>query len=99
MSHVLRALQNVRDGYAVPCVRPAHVRGRALHAVVVDGVVVRGAIYLLLFQNARDLIRSVTFHRQLEDAAHNGCGFLIDEPMIPVLRVFAIAVYAQVVGW
>ena len=99
MPHVLRALQDVRYGYAVPCVRLAHVCVGAIHAVVVDSVVVSGAIYLLLFQNARDLIGPVTFHRQLENAADNGCSFLIDKPVIPVLRVFAVAIDAQIVGW
>ena len=98
MPHVLRALQDVRYGYAVPCVRLAHVCVGAIHAVLMNRVIVSRAVNPLLLQYAGNFIWPMTINSQVKDMLHNGSSFLVDKPMIPVFQVFAVAVDAQIVG-
>ena len=49
-------------------------------------------------QNIRDLIYALAVNDHVEDAAHNGGSFLVDDPALLVLRVFQIPVDGVVAG-
>ena len=95
MPHVLRALQNVADGHAIPGVWFAHVGVGSLHAGVVGRIVVGRALHLISLQDARDLIRSMAVDGQLVDSPDDYSRLIVHQPMILVCRVFPVAVHAQ----
>ena len=95
MSHVLRALQDVADGHAIPGVWLAHIGVGSLHAGVVGRVVVGRAFNLVRLQDTRDLIRPMAVDGQLVDSSNDRSCLVIHQPMVLVCRVFTVAVHAQ----
>ena len=99
MPHILRLGQNLPDHIAAPVIRvvkflPAFPDAHSFFAKV-NG----GCFHLLVKEDAGNLIRAVSFNGQAEYPADNCGGFLVDQPVVFVLRVFFVSVNSDIGGW
>ena len=95
---ILGATKDVQHGHIVPVIRPGHVRVGPGETVVMDGVVICRTADLFFLQHPCDIHRAVAADSQLKNTANDRGRLVIHEPVIPVLRIFAVAIHAQVVG-
>ena len=61
------------------------------YAAILPRQINGGCFYLVIKQDAGDLIRPMSFDGQLEDTADDRGGFLVDQPVIFVIGVFLMA--------
>ena len=92
MSHVLRVCENVLYCFAVPIMLTAQILARLPKSPASHSHVIGGAFHLFCRQHLGDVIRPVTLDRKAEDTPHHGGSFVVDQPVVFVLRVFLIAV-------
>mgnify|MGYP007061166115 CR=1 FL=1 len=57
-----------------------------------------GRLHLILKENTGNIVGSFALDGQSENAAHHGGGFLVDQPMVFVFRVFPVAIDSAVGG-
>ena len=98
MPHILRLGQNLPDDVAAPVIRIGELLLAFPHALVLLAEVDRRRVDLVIKQDAGNIVGVFALDGQLKDAAHHGSRFLVDQPMVFVLRVFLIAVDVAVGG-
>ena len=98
MSHILRLGQNLPDDVAAPVIGIGELLLAFPHALVLLAKVDRRGVDLVIEQNTGNVIGTFALDGQLEDAPHHGGSFLVDQPVVFVLRVFLIAVDGTVGG-
>ena len=97
MPHVLHAGKNIAHRRTPPAVGVFKLAvSTVTHAFC--SKVGRRTKHLFLGQNIRDLIYALAVNDHVEDAAHNGGSFLVDDPALLVLRGFQIPVDGMVAG-
>ena len=98
MSHILRLGQNLPDDVAAPVIGIGELLLAFPDALVLLAEVDRRRVNLVIEQDAGDVVRTFALNGQLEDTPHHGSRFLVDQPVILVLRVFLIAIDGAVGG-
>ena len=98
MPHILRLGQNLPDDVAAPVIGIGELLFAFPDALVLLAEVDRRRVDLIVKQDAGDVVGAFALNGQLEDAAHHGSRFLVDQPVVFVLRVFLIAVDGAVGG-
>ena len=98
MTHILRLGQNLPDDVAAPVIRVWKFLFTFPDTLVLLAEVDRRRVDLVIEQDAGDVVRAFALDGQLEDASHHGSCFLVDQPVVFVLRVFLIAVDGAVSG-
>ena len=68
------------------------------YAAILPRQINGGCFYLVIKQDAGDLIRAVAFDGQVEDTADNRGGFFVNQPVIFIIGVFLIAVNDLIAG-
>ena len=98
MPHILRLGQNLPDDVAAPVIRIGEIFLTFPDAFVLLAEVDRRRVDLVIKQDAGDVIGTFALDGQLENTSHHGSCFLVDQPVVFVLRVFLVAIDGAVGG-
>ena len=98
MPHILRLGQNLPNDVAAPVIGVGELLLAFPDAFILLAKVDRRRVDLVIEQNAGNIVRAFTLDGQLEDTPHHGGSFLVDQPVILVLRVFLVAIDGAVGG-
>ena len=98
MPHILRLGENLPNDVAAPVIRVGELLLAFPDTLVLFAKVDRRRVDLVIKQDAGDVIGAFALDGQLEDASHHGSRFLVDQPVVFVLRVFLIAIDGAVGG-
>ena len=99
MPHILRLGENLPNDVAAPVIRVGELLLAFPDTLVLFAKVDRRRVDLVIKQDAGDVVGAFALNGQLEDTPHHGSRFLVDQPVVFVLRVFLIAVDGTVGGW
>ena len=99
MPHILRLGENLPNDVAAPVIRVGELLFAFPDTLVLFAKVDRRRVDLVIKQDAGDVVGAFALNGQLEDTPHHGSRFLVDQPVVFVLRVFLIAVDGTVGGW
>ena len=99
MPHILRLGENLPNDVAAPVIRVGELLLAFPDTLVLFAKVDRRRVDLVIEQDAGDVVGAFALNGQLEDTPHHGSRFLVDQPVVFVLRVFLIAVDGTVGGW
>ena len=98
MPHILRLGENLSHHIAAPVIWIGEFRFAFPDAIALLAEVHSGRLHLILKENAGNIIRAFALNGQPKDAPHHGGGFLVNQPMVLVLRVLLVAVDGTVGG-
>ena len=84
------------DREAVPAVRPGDVLSAFPDAPSLSGEIGGRRLDFLLAEHRGNFIGAVALDGKLEDAPDNSGGFLVNQPVVLVIRVFSIAINGAV---
>ena len=87
---VLHVFENVGNGAFVPAILVLRRLMRRFSAIPL--FIGGGIQHLFLFQQSGDLARTLALHAKRKDPLHNLCRFLINHPLLRIVRVTLIAV-------
>ena len=98
IAHILRLSQDVSDNIAAPVIGTRKILFVFPHPDAASGKVDGGCFHLIIEQHTGDLIRPIALNGQPEDPANDRRRFLVDDPLMPVIRVLLIPVDGAVGG-
>ncbi len=89
-ARVLHVFENISNGAFVPAILV--LRGLMRCFSTLPLLVCGGVQHLLLFQQGCDLTRSFSLHAECKDPLHDLCSFLVNHPLLGIVRVTLVAV-------
>ena len=98
MPHILRLGQNLPNDVAAPVIRVGELLLAFPDALALLAEVHGGRLHLILKENTGNIVGAFALDGQSENAPHHGGSFLVDQPMVFVLRVFLVTVNGTVGG-
>ena len=98
MPHILRLGENLPHDIATPVIGVGKFLLAFPDALALLAEVHGGRLHLILKENTGNIVGSFALDGQSENAAHHGGSFLVDQPMVFVLRVFLVTVNGTVGG-
>ena len=98
MPHIFRLCKDVPDNITAPVIRIGKFLFAFPNAPALPCGIDRRGFDLVIKQDAGNVIRAFALNGQPEDATDNLCRYLINQPVILVLRVFLVAVDGAVGG-
>ena len=96
MAHILRLGKYLPHCEAVPAIRPGDVLPAFPDAPALSGEIGGRRLDFLLAEHRGNFIGAVALDGKLEDAPDNSGGFLVNQPVVLVIRVFSIAINGAV---
>ena len=98
MPHILRLGEDLSHDIAAPVIGIGKFLFAFPDALVLLAEVDRRGVDLVIEQNAGDVIGTFALDGQSENTPHHGSRFLVDQPVVFVLRIFLVAVNGAVGG-
>ena len=92
MPQILWLGEHNSHGVSVPVVGPCHIHIVFVGTAAPDGKVIGGTLHFFFCQDFRNFVLPIPLQHQMIDTTDNGGSFLIDDPVVFVLRVFPVAV-------
>ena len=99
MPHILRLGEDLSHDIAAPVIGIGKFLFAFPDALALLAEVHGGRFHLILKENTGNVVGAFALNGQSENAPYHGSGFLVDQPVVFVLRVFLIAVDGTVGGW
>ena len=98
MPHILRLGEDLSHDIAAPVIGIGKFLFAFPDALALLAEVHGGRLHLILKENTGNIVGAFALNGQSENAPHHGGGFLVDQPMVFVLRVFLVTVNGTVGG-
>ena len=98
MPHILRLGEDLSHDIAAPVIGIGKFLFAFPDTLALLTEVHSRRFHLILKENTGNIVGSFALDGQSENAAHHGGGFLVDQPMVFVFRVFPVAIDSTVGG-
>ena len=98
MPHILRLGEDLSHNIAAPVIGIGKFLFAFPDALALLAEVHGRRFHLILKENTGDIVGAFALNGQSENAPHHGGSFLVDQPMVFVLRVFLVAIDGAVGG-
>ena len=98
MPHILRLGEDLSHDIAAPVIGIGKFLFAFPDALALLAEVHGGRFHLILKENTGNVVGAFALNGQSENAPYHGSGFLVDQPMVFVFRVFLVAVDGAVGG-
>ena len=98
MPHILRLGEDLSHNIAAPVIGIGKFLFAFPNALALFTKVHGGRLHLILKENTGNIVGTFTLNSQPKNAPHHGGSFLVDQPMVFVLRVFLVTVNGTVGG-